>query len=152
MNLFVEKEEKNSQKRQAEKIVFRAWSKASKVDEEATENEAGEREGDRSSPRRSEAGKPRLSRCPDVLSAFLPGFCLLGTFPADDPNSEQMGTRTLPWGVSLSFPSWCLSLNLKTVSQRKYSPYRCLWSTCFCLKIEHCHCIQNVMHPAPTPK
>lgn len=51
-------------------------------------------------PQRSKGGKPRSSRCPDVFTAFLPGLSLLGTFSADDPSSEHMGTRTLPGGSS----------------------------------------------------
>lgn len=44
-------------------------------------------------PQQKQRGKVHPSRCPDVFTTFLPGFGLLGTFCADDPSSEQTGTR-----------------------------------------------------------
>lgn len=45
-------------------------------------------------PHKEQRGRPGPSRCPGVLTALLPEFYQLGTLPASDPSSEQMGTRT----------------------------------------------------------
>lgn len=72
-------------------------SKAQEVDEEATEGMGKERDKE-IFPQEEQSGAAGTHQVPRALTACLPVFCLLGTLPAGDPSSGQMGTRTLYWG------------------------------------------------------
>lgn len=144
---LIYREEKNSQKREAEKTGSRAWPKVSQVDEEATEGMEMGREMEIFP--RSKGRQLGPSMC---LVCSLPSSLGL---PAWNPSYRwswlrAYGNQNTLLSVSFSFLSWCFNINLETASQRKYSPWGCLWSTSLWLK-ENLSIVHALLCICPNP-